>query len=497
MTDPRPPEKTGVVQRLVAAPREVWANVRPLVAPRIQWKSAFQPQRQDPDLRPVPLGFLGLIALGTLALMLPAAHAPGRTLAWIDALFVATSAVCVTGLSTVNIAELLSPLGHGIVLALVQVGGLGIVTATLALVMLGGERLSLAQEGAVAATVGRLQRARPAELFRFSCLVVALVETAGATALFWRLFTTQPDAEPLALIWLAVFHAVSAFCNAGFSLFPAGLLLWRGDPVLLGIIDGLVIMGGIGLLSLVNLRYFAFWRRDPRRRGGLTLQTRLAVATSLALIAVGTLAVLLFEWNRTLAGLPAGQKLSLAAFHSVMTRTAGFNAVDPAEFHPATLFVSLGLMFVGGSPGSMAGGIKTVTLAVLLCTCGAALRREETVQVFRRRIGPRTINLALLVTMLATFIVMLGFGALMLTELGRPASQTAEHWLGLAFETVSAFATVGLSTGLTPLLTPPGKGVVMALMFVGRVAPLMLAVYLARPVKPWHIRHPEEEVALG
>jgi len=191
------------------------------------------------------------------------------------------------------------------------------------------------------------------------------------------------------------------------------------------------------------------------------------------------------------------QSVSLAVFHSVMTRSAGFNAVDIAVLHPATLFVSMGLMFIGGSPGSMAGGIKTVTFAVLLGACRSALRRDDNVQILNRRISPRTINTALMVTVLASFVVVAGISALMLTELGRPASQTAGHWLGLAFEAVSAFGTVGLSTGLTPLLTDGGKLVLMALMFTGRVAPLMLAVYLARPMKRWHIRHPEEEVALG
>ena len=492
-----PPEKPSAIDRLAAAPGEVWTSVKPLFLPDIKWASAFQPRRSDPDLRPVPLGFLALIIVGGLLLMHPAAHAPGRSLAWIDAFFLSVSAVSVTGLTPVNIAEVLSPFGHAVILALVQLGGLGIVTASLALVMLGGERLSLAQESAVAATVGRLQRARPAELFRFSCLIVALVETAGTAALYWRLEAANPDADPLLLIWHAFFHAVSAFCNAGFSIFPEGLVRWSGDAGLLGIVNVLVVAGGIGLLSLMNLRYYRFFRRDPKRRGRLTLQTKLAAVTTLALIALGAVATLVFEWNRTLIDSDGLQSVSLAVFHSVMTRTAGFNAVDIAVLHPATLFVSMGLMFIGGSPGSMAGGIKTVTFAVLLGACRSALRRDDNVQILNRRISPRTINTALMVTVLAGFVVVAGISALMLTELGRPASQTAGHWLGLAFEAVSAFGTVGLSTGLTPLLTDGGKLVLMALMFTGRVAPLMLAVYLARPMKRWHIRHPEEEVALG
>lgn len=463
----------------------------------VKWLSAFQPQRQDPDLRTLPLGFLVLIVIGGLILLAPWLHQPGRSLAVIDAFFLSTSAVCVTGLSSINITEVLNGGGHAVLLVLVQLGGLGIVTASLALVMLGGERLSLAHEGAVAATIGRLQRATPAELFRYSCLLVALCETAGATSLYWRLQTLNPAADPLALVWQAVFHSVSGFCNAGFSIFPEGLVRWRGDAVLLGIIDLLVIAGGIGLLSLVNLRYYYFWRRDPRRRGRMALQTKLAAGVSLLLIVAGTLVTLLFEWNHTLAGTPFDLKVSWAVFHSTMTRTAGFNVVDTGLLHPATLLFSMVLMFIGGSPGSIAGGIKTVTVAVLYCTARAALLRHEHVEVFGRRISPRISGIALMVAMLSAALLMLGIGSLMLTELDEPASAGPGGWLGLAFEAVSAFGTVGLSTGITGLLTASGKLVVMTLMFAGRVGPLVLAVYLARPVHPWHIRHPEEEVSLG
>ncbi|QYM78379.1 hypothetical protein K0B96_13890 [Horticoccus luteus] len=470
---------------------------RTLTLRDLQWMSVFQPHRRDPDLRPVALGFLALILVGAGALLLPAAHAAGHRLTVIDALFVSTSAVCVTGLTPINIAETLSGFGQAVVLTLIQFGGLGIVTASLMLVMLGRRRLSLAHEGAVAATIGRLQRARPAELFRFSCLAVVLAETAGAAGLFWRLRAVNPGADQVQLLWQAVFHAVSAFCNAGFSIFPEGLVRWRGDAMLLSIIDVLVILGGIGLLSLVNLRYFRFWRHDPRERGQLTLQTRLAATVSALLLVGGTLATLLFEWHATLAGEPLGRRISWAFFHATSLRTAGFNVVDVTLMHPATLVLGLGLMFVGGSPGSMAGGIKTVTFAVLFATARAALQRKENVEIFGRRINARTSAIALMIGLVAATIVGAGVIALMFTEFRAPASAAPDHWLGVIFEAVSAFGTVGLSAGVTPLLTMAGKLVVIALMFIGRVAPMLLAVYLARPVKRWHTRYAEEQVALG
>lgn len=470
---------------------------RTLALDDVKWLSTFQPQRSDPDLRPVPLGFMALIVIGAGLLVLPISHAPGRTLSWIDAFFVSTSAVCVTGLTPVNIAVTLSNFGQAVVLTLIQVGGLGIVTASLALVMLAGKRLSLAHEGAVAATIGRLQRARPADLFRFSCLSVALIETLGAAGLYFRLAADNPGTDPRDMLWQSVFHAVSAFCNAGFSIFPEGLVRWRGDGVLLSVIDVLVIAGGIGLLTLINLRYFYFWRSDPLNRGRLTLQTKLSSAVSLILIVVGAATTLLFEWNHTLIDEPIGHKISWSVFHSVMTRTAGFNVVDPSQMHPATLMLGLALMFIGGSPGSLAGGIKTVTFAVLFATARAALLRRENVEMFRRRIDARTSAIALMIALLAVAIVGTGITALMFTEFRASSANAPDHWLGIAFEAVSAFGTVGLSAGVTPLLTIPGKMVVIVLMFVGRVAPLTLAVYLARPVKRWHIRHAEEQVALG
>ncbi len=414
----------------------------------------------------------------------------------LDAVFLATSAVCVTGLSPVDIATTFTPVGQGVLLLLVQLGGVGIVTASLALVMLGGKKLSLADESAIFATIGKLQRATPGALFGYSCLVIVLCEAFGAAALFLQLDATGQLPRTQAL-WWAIFHSVSAFCNAGFSIVPGGLPAWRDSPLLLSIIDLLVIAGGIGLLSLVNLRYYAFWRRDPRQRGRIALQTKIAVTTSAVLVGVGALVFWVFEQDHTLADASLGQQISWSFFHSIVSRTAGFNVVDNGQMHPASQLFTMVLMFIGGSPGSMAGGIKTVTAAVLLLAAFSALRRTEVFTLFGRRLPLRSVNIALMISLLAAGVVSCGIAALMFTVLHGPSGRLHGQWLGLAFEAVSAFGTVGLSTGVTPLLTPAGKGVIIALMFIGRVAPLMLAVYLARPMKPWHVRPPEEDVALG
>ncbi len=454
-------------------------------------------RRKEVDLRLVPLGFLGLILIGTTLLLLPWAHRPGQGVGLLDACFLSVSATCVTGLTPVNVAETFSGFGQVVLLLLIQFGGLGIFTASILLVLLSGSRLSLADEQTIHATVGRLRQARPLDVFIYGCVFVVIFELAGAVGLF-ALISNQVPGQPVGQsLWESAFHSVSAFCNAGISIYPEGLARWRHQPAILAVTAMLVISGGVGLMTLINLRYYQFWRRDPRRRGYLTVQTRVALVTTALLLAAGALITLALEQDHTLRDATGWDHLTWPLFHSAMARTAGFNVADIGEMNPPTLLVTLLLMFVGGSPGSMAGGIKTVTFAVLLLTAWSALRRTEEIQIFGRQIPRRLSGVATMLALLAGGCVVAGAGLLMLTEQGRPASATAQHWLGLVFEAVSAFGTVGLSTGVTPSLTPLGKLVVIALMFTGRVGPLVMAVYLARPTNPLHVRYPREELALG
>jgi trk system potassium uptake protein TrkH len=215
------------------------------------------------------------------------------------------------------------------------------------------------------------------------------------------------------------------------------------------------------------------------------------------LLIAGTLVILLFEENHTLRGATWGERLSWSFFHSTVLRTAGFNVVDVSNMNPPTQFFSLLFMFVGGAPGSRAGGIKTITFAVLVLTAWNALRRRENIQVFGRRISPQIAGQAVMITLIAIAVLVVGISLLMFTEQGHAAEDVSGHWLAVIFEAVSAFGTVGLSAGVTPLLTAGGKVVIILLMFIGRVAPLMLSIYLARPAYAWHVRTPSEEVGLG
>jgi trk system potassium uptake protein len=443
------------------------------------------------------MGFAVIILVGAVLLMLPWAHNPGHSIGLLDSLFLATSATCVTGLTTVNVAETFNGFGQAVLLVLIQAGGLGIFTASLSLVLLSGNRLSLSDEQTIHATVGRLKQARPLDVFIYACVFVVILELAGTVALFTLMSRANPYGDTWQVLWESVFHSVSAFCNAGISIYPDNLAHWREHPAILAVVSILVILGGIGLMTLINLRFYYFWRRDPRRRGRLTMQTRLSVLSAGALLLLGGVATWIFESNHTLAGKDWSDQISWSFFHSAMTRTAGFNVVDPGQMNPPTLLCTVGLMFIGGAPGSMAGGIKTVTFVVLLLTAWSAFRRRDEIQFWNRRLPPKVSYVATMITLFGVACVVVGIGLLMLFEDGRPASQTHQRWMAVVFEAVSAFGTVGLSTGVTPLLTAGGKIVIIALMFTGRIAPLVLAVYLARPANALLVRQPREELALG
>jgi trk system potassium uptake protein TrkH len=298
----------------------------------------LSPRRREIDLRLVPKGFAALILFGAFLLLLPWSHQPGHAIHWIDALFLSTSAVCVTGLSTMNVAETFNGFGQAVLLGLMQAGGLGIFTGSILLVLASGNRLSLSDEQTIRATLGKLRQARPLDVFIYGCVFVVVLELAGTVALFALLSQAQPDTDSWQTLWEALFHSVSAFCNAGISIYPEGLARWRDRGGILAVISLLVILGGIGLMTLIN-------------QASLVEQ---------------------FSWS---------------FFHSAMARTAGFNVVDVDRMNPPTLLATMGLMFIGGAPGSMAGGIKTVTFVVLLMTALSALRRRDEVQFGDRRLA--------------------------------------------------------------------------------------------------------------
>ena len=454
-----------------------------------------------PRLWMVPVGFGAVILIGALLLSMPFLQAgPGMAPSLLDTLFVAVSATCVTGLSTFKIAEVYHPFGLGVVAVLIQVGGLGIFTAGLLITMFGGDRPSLSEEKTIDNTIGKVKSMRPKQVFGYACFFIVIFEVVGAVLLFLlgpSIGQGGADGGLGARMGHSMFHAVSAFCNAGFSSFPEGISVWRDDGSALLVINFLVIGGGIGLISLIQLRNRIRKHHSKHTQSRWTIQTRLCLWSTVVLLVLGTAAILVFERNHTLQGLPTGQRVSLALVHSVMLRTAGFSVVDLGQMNPDTILGSLVWMYIGGCPGSMAGGIKTVTFAVILLTAWSALQRRESIQLWGRKIEPKFVQIAVMISFLAVMMIVAGVGALMITEGSNPHLPADQRWLSLIFEVVSAFSTVGLSLNVTPHLTTAGKVVVMALMFIGRVGPLMLALHLARPLKPSKVNYPREDLSLG
>jgi trk system potassium uptake protein TrkH len=423
------------------------------------------------------LSFLGLILVGTLGLMsLPGLYT-GEPLSWIDALFTSTSAVCVTGLIVVDTATYFTVWGQAFLLLLIQLGGLGILTfATLALLAV-GKRLSLTQEAlsdGVSRVIPELDTPR---MVRSIALFTFGVEGLGVALLFLLWMGRFP---PGVALWHSVFHSVSAFCNAGFSTFSDSLTGFSGSGLTLTLIAILIVVGGLGFLTLEEMR--VLWRRGPvRDYGDLSLHSRLVLVMTLALIIGGAGLFLVLEWGNTLAGLGPLDRAVNALFMSVTARTAGFNTVDYSHTTDASNFLSILLMSVGGSPGSTAGGIKTTTFAIVGLLALSRLRGERVVGAWGKSVPDETVNRAVGLFTLAFCAVTLGVFGISVLEIGAVSHGVAPgEFLEEMFEMVSAFNTVGLSMGRTAQLGTPAKALTVLMMFAGRIGPLTVATALAR-----------------
>ncbi|MCS7062751.1 MAG: hypothetical protein NZM04_01660 [Methylacidiphilales bacterium] len=418
----------------------------------------------------------------------------------IDTIFIATSATCVTGLTTIDIASTFNPFGQFILLILIQTGGLGIMSMGAIFLVIAGHRLSLHQQRLIIGSWGKTGTLTVKNILIYIFTFVLGAELIAALLLFLQLKILYPDLHTITLLWQSFFHAVSAFCNAGITIFssPNGELPWTHHELFSLTMSSTVILGSLGILTLVNLTQLRPWKRNRLERGTLTLQSKIALTMTLLLLIGGSLFYAAFEWHNTLSQANSWhEKFVWSFFQSAMSRTAGFTTVDVDQLHPVTLFATIILMFIGGAPGSMAGGIKTITFAILLASAWAALRRQQNTHLFHRRISRDLTNTALMITLLALTFIALVIMTLMVTEIHSPSSHSPHQWLAIVFEAVSAFATVGLSTGITPHLSPLGKITIILTMFIGRVGPLMLAIYLTKPLLPWHKRYPKENLSMG
>ena len=432
--------------------------------------------------RPVRLmvvSFAGLVAIGTVVLLLPIASAAGP-IKGIDAFFTAVSAVCVTGLVVLDTPTDFSRFGQIAIFGLIQVGGLGIMAFSVAAMRLARRRLSVRFERAAAGLLGADRGRSTARAVRMIFLLTAITELGGA-ALLTGAFLVEGDSLPSAL-WRGLFTSVSAFCNAGFALQSASLVPYQSNPFVLHVTALIITIGGLGPIAIAAMP-------DLFRRRRISAHARLVLVTSLALSVGGALTIGAFEWNGALAHLSFGDRIHNAWFQSVTLRTAGFNSIDFGHLQPATLLVMILAMIVGGSPGSTAGGAKTTTIAVLFLAVAATLRGRDEVAVARRRIPHATVYKAAAVLALGLGSA---FGALLLLALTQNIATK-----DLVFESFSAIGTVGLTTGATGALDDVGKLIVAICMFAGRVGPLSLFLWLAGTSKPPTWELPEEDVAVG
>lgn len=433
----------------------------------------------------VVAGFATAVAVGTALLLLPAVTEEGTSATLVTALFTAVSAVCVTGLIVVDTPTYWSTFGELVILGLIQVGGIGIMTLATLLGLLIARRVSLRLQLTAQTETKAIGLGEVRQVVRGVLAISVVIELAVAVPLTLRfaLFYNEPQDRA---IYLGVFHAVSSFNNAGFALFTDNMIPFATDPWICVPIVIAVVLGGIGFPVL-----FELGRRIRTSSGRWTLHTRVTVITYSLLIVVGVAAFLLAEWTNpaTIGGFDVGGKLVIGLFHGVMPRTAGFNSVDVGEMHPATLLVTDMLMFIGGGSAGTAGGIKVTTFALLAFVIIAEIRGEPTVHVGNRRLPVAVQRQALTVALLGVGLVAVST----VTLLGLTEFRLDD----VLFEAVSAFATVGLSTGITADLPASGQLVLTALMFLGRLGPITLASALALRERGRRYELPEERTIVG
>jgi len=433
--------------------------------------------------------FIGVIVLGAILLSLPMSTVQDGSMPLLDALFTSTSAVCVTGLTVVDTGTAFTKFGQIVILGLIQIGGLGIMTLSTFFLVLLGKRLQMKDLFVIEGSLGQSSVQGVKGLVKYCLFATIGIEVIGALVLFLRFFLHYDF--PLARsIYYAFFHSISAFCNAGFALFPDNLCSFRQDWIVLCVIAFLIIFGGLGFVVLLNVNSYKFWEKNRLKKGKLRLHTKIVLLMTIILLFGGAIGFLALEWNGTLRGLPLHDKLTNSFFQSTTPRTAGYNALVIGDMSQAALCLTLFLMFVGGAPGSTAGGIKVSTFMVLLVNAYGIIKGKIDLQLFNRTIPKRVVQEA-------TCVLAISTGIVFICTMGLLISERDFDFMKITYEAVSAFANVGLSTGITPDLSNIGKSLIIILMFVGRISPLTMALVVGRKEEYGVIRYPMESVMVG
>jgi trk system potassium uptake protein len=435
----------------------------------------------------IAVSFLLTILIGTLLLTFPGATADGVGADVLTAFFTATSATCVTGLIVVDTPTHFSRFGQTVILLLIQIGGLGIMTLSASMSFILGRGLGATEKRVMENLLDESLNREIRRAVLYIVQMTFIVELIGGLLLFLRWRNTFDTGTA---IYMAVFHAVSAFCNAGFALFSDSLISYSGDIPVNLIVTTLIILGGIGFTAVFSVVNRETFRKGPRRvLSLLPVHTRLVGAVTVALILFGTLCLFFLEYDGSLLDLSVREKLLASYFQSVTLRTAGFNTIDIGGLKPATIFIMSMLMFIGASPGSTGGGIKTTTFGILALSVRAMLMGRNEVEAYGRTIPQNTVLKAIAIAFISLAILG-GFLAMLLSVETIP-------FLPLMFEAVSAFGTVGLSTGITPNLTPMSKVLSCVLMFIGRLGPLTLAIAVGEKNIKGLYRYPDGKVMVG
>ncbi len=426
------------------------------------------------------LGYITVITIGTFLLMLPVSTVAGRTTTLIDGLFTATSATAVTGLTVVNTVEHWTRFGQTVILILIQIGGFGFMTTTTILFFIFGRRFSLRQRLIIMEDLNYNKLSGAIGLTRYIIILTFTTEVIGGALLFLYFQKIMP---PVQAIYFSVFHAISAFNNAGFDLFGTSMEQFVASPYLNLVISALFIFGGLGFIVIEEIFYKLRFKQ-------LSLHSKLVLTITLILVVFSTLIIFVLEYNNpaTLGNLSLSNKFLASFFQAVTPRTAGFNTIPIGELKDATLFFMIILMFIGASPGSTGGGVKTSTIGTLMVVVYNMAAKKEDIEIFKRRLKQKDIYKALTVVVISLFIITLVLIGLSLSE------QLA--FIKIVFEVFSAFGTVGLSTGITEHLSTIGRIFIILTMFIGRVGPFTIALALGRRFNN-SIRYPKEDILIG
>ena len=428
------------------------------------------------------LGFLSVIAAGTLLLCLPFSSASGKFTAFTDAFFTATSATCVTGLSVNVTAEYWSVFGQIIILLLIQIGGLGFMTFITLIIFFIRGRIRLFNRKVLMQSASIPNFGCVFKLFRRILIGTLVVEGVGAAVLSAAFVPEFGGAQG---IYLAVFHSVSAFCNAGFDILGGSSLVpYRGDPLVILTVSLLIIIGGLGFIVWSNVLDGKFrWKK-------FNLHTKIVLIATAVLIVVPTLLFLVFEWNYTLKDLPFGEKLLAAFFQAVSPRTAGFYTINQAEMSDSAYVLTMILMFIGGNSGSTAGGIKTTTLVIILFSVLAEVQKSDCIIIGKRKLPAGDAKTASAI--LSLYTMMIAFSTMIICAV-EPSATLKD----VLYEIVSAICTVGLSLGITAELSVISKLIITLLMFIGRVGSISVALALGERKHTPPVDLPTENIMIG